>query len=386
MYNLPQNHWKNKIQKELKHLEKKLLLRELRPHLGRIDFSSNDYLSVNANGTLQKIFENEFKKKKTNFVGSTGSRLLSGHYESFTKLETDLARYVGVQSSLFFSSGYAANVGVLPAILGIHDVAFCDRLCHASLLDGVRLSQARRFYFKHNDLNELERKLQYHSEKRKSRSFFWIIVESIYSMDGDSPNLRLLCDLAERYDACIYLDEAHAFGIRGEGCGLACEQGVLSRITISVFPCGKALGLMGAFVCGPEELRILLMNKARSFMYSTAPLPILASLLASVLEIVFSKKMASPRQNIITLSKYFLSELGKRTKYKTPSTSHILPVLTTSSNKALILEKGCQSAGFDVRAIRPPTVANGASRLRFILQAMHVKKDVDRVLSVLERL
>ena len=286
----PISRWQKKLEHEICRLEKKMCLRELRPHSGRIDFSSNDYLSLNANGLIKKLLQEQLENWEKEFVGSTGSRLLSGHYEAFTRLEEHFSQKIGVRSSLFFSSGYAANTGTLSAILGPRDTAFCDRLCHASLLDGLRLSQPHRCYFRHNDLEDLENKLKYYSSKRGRRSSYWIIAEAVYSMDGDSHDLVALCDLAERYEACIYLDEAHSVGVRGGGAGLAQETGVLERIAVSVFPCGKAIGLMGAFVCGPEALKTVLINKARSFVYSTAPLPLLAPLLFSVLDLVFSKK------------------------------------------------------------------------------------------------
>ena len=299
----------------------------------------------------------------------------------FTLLEEDFASRIGVPSALFFGSGYMANTGTLPVILNPRrDLVFCDRLCHASLLDGVRLSQTKRYYFQHNDLNDLEKQLQKCQDKRKKDGRIWIVAESLYSMDGDSPDLPALCTLAERYEACIYLDEAHALGVYGQGAGLAYEKTVLERIAVTVFPCGKAPGLMGALVCGPKELKDLLVNKARSFVYATAPPPFLANLLQLVLSFIFSSEMERERENLRSLSQYTRQRLRAMNFNIGSSTSQIVPILLGSEKRALALAESCQKAGFDVRAIRPPSVASSKeSRVRLSLQAQHTNKCIEKL-------
>ena len=388
--NLALRAWQQALKSELQDWQQKLLGRKLEahlPHLSCIDFSSNDYLSLNSSGELYKLLKECVTHWPGPYVGSTASRLIRGHYEAFTLLEEDFARRLAVPSALFFGSGYTANTGTLPAILNPRrDLVFCDRLCHASLLDGIRLSQTRRCYFRHNDLNDLESQLQKCQSKRKKDSRIWIVAESLYSMDGDSPDLQALCALAERYEACIYLDEAHALGVYGRGAGLAYEAGVLERIAVTVFPCGKAPGLIGAFVCGPKELKDVLVNRARSFVYATAPPPFLADLLQRVLSLVFSPEMEKKRENLKSLSLYVRTRLAAMGLSTGSSTSQIVPILLGSEKKALTLAKNCQRAGFDIRAIRPPSVSSSKeSRLRLSLQAQHTKKCVEKLCDFLSK-
>ena len=379
--------WEQALKNELRSLEQKELGRRLEEHIGRIDFSSNDYLSLNSSGELYRLFQEYSAEWPGPYVGSTASRLLRGHYESFRLLEEDFARRLGFSSALFFGSGYAANTGTLPAILNPRrDLVLCDRLCHASILDGIRLSQCQRLYFRHNDLDDLESCLQRQQRKRKKNGQIWILVESLYSMDGDSPDLETLCSLAERYEACIYLDEAHALGVYGGGAGLAYEKGVLERIALAVFPCGKAPGLMGAFVCGPKHLKSLLVNKARSFIYATAPPPFLATLLQGILNLIFSPKMEKKRQKLKSLSEYTRQKLEAIHFDTGSSHSQIVPILVKSEKKALVLAKACQEAGFDIRAIRPPSVASSEeSRLRLSLQVQHEPACIDELCDFLSK-
>ena len=312
---------------------------------------------------------------------------LGGITKTLRLLEEDFARRLGVADALFFGSGYTANTGALTAILNPRrDLVFCDRLCHASLLDGVHLSRSRRFYFRHNDLNDLERQLQKQGSKRKRKGAVWILVESLYSMDGDSPELEALCSLAERYEACIYLDEAHALGVYGKGAGLAYEKGLLERIAVSVFPCGKAPGLMGAFVCGPRELKSILINRARSFIYATAPPPFLADLLRRVLGLIFAPEMEKKRQELRSLSEYTRKNLAAMQYDTGSSTSQIIPILLGSEERALALARACQEAGFDIRAIRPPSVPSSAeSRLRLSLQVQRRPQCIEELCHFLSK-
>ncbi len=373
--------WQKELAGDLQRLDQDNLLRRLRPHHGRLDFSSNDYLSLNSNGTLHGLLRQiVLEEKEDAFVGSTGSRLIRGHYRVFDQLEDEFCAWLRVPAALFFHSGYAANTGSLAALLDARDVAFVDRLCHASLLDGVRLSGATRYYFEHNDLNSLKEQLQ----KRPCRGRRWIITESVFSMDGDLPDLRALCDLAEAHDALLFLDEAHAIGVRGpQGAGLAAEAGVVDRIAVLSVPCGKAPGLMGAFVAGPPELKEWLINRARPFVFTTAQPPLFAELLRRTIKIIASAEMDRARQEIQQLSarlRHGAAQLGFECGR---SQSQIVPLITGDEASALRLAEALQNEGLDVRAIRPPTVPAGSSRLRVSLQAAHRAADVDQLLATL---
>lgn len=373
--------WLDSLRNSRDDLRERSLLRELRPHQGRLDFSSNDYLSLNSDGTLTRLFREVAEDRgETSFVGSTASRLIRGHYDVFDRAEEEFARFAGAQSALLFTSGYAANTGTIPAVVSQRDLVFCDRLSHASLLDGVRLSGARRHYFAHNDLDDLELMLKKHAGPARARR--WIVTESVFSMDGDSPDLRALCDLAERHDALLYLDEAHAIGVRGPGgAGLAAECGTSERIAVNVFPCGKAPGLMGAFVCGAPELKSILINKARSFVFSTAQPPLLAELLRRVIAHLATQDDA--RARLIENADYLRKHLRAGGYDTGASDSQIVPVLAGTEDAALRLAGRCRERGLDIRAIRPPTVPKGSSRLRISLQAGHSLAELDEVLAAL---
>ena len=294
--------WNQFLEKELLGLQKNNRLRILdsKRH-SLIDFASNDYLSLNTSGRLRSIL----KDVLVNYdgpIGSTGSRLICGHYDSFETAESDFARFTGHESALLFHSGYAANTGVLQALFSPGDTVFCDRLAHASLLDGIRLSGANRRYFLHNDLEDLDKRLAAHNTKKSKaagRTRSWIVTESIFSMDGDTIKLGHYADIAEKYGALLLLDEAHAVGITGPGgAGLAAASGIQKRIAVTVYPMGKAPGLMGAFVCGSATLKQYLINRARSFIFSTAQPPFMGTLLSRVIALLPSQEMEDARSRI----------------------------------------------------------------------------------------
>ncbi len=375
--------WREELRQELRKLEDSALLRRLYSYdHAYIDFSSNDYLSLNSSGRMLHLLEETLQQWRQSCVGSTASRLLSGHHESFTRLEENFAKAMGYESALFFSSGYLANVGVLPAILNAKDLLFADRLCHASILDGIRLAGLRAHYFRHNDCNDLEAKLKRYAPSRSGGGRIWILSESLFSMDGDSPDLPAMCDLANAYEACMYLDEAHALGVRGGGKGLAAEYGLRHNINVSVFPCGKAPGLCGALVCGPKELKDFLANKARSFLYSTALPPFFAELLDRSLTLILSREMNEARSKLCALSSFFRGKLASIGLSTGSSSSHIIPLMLYDTQLSLALAEACQQEKMDLRAIRPPSVPRGQSRVRVSLQAAHSYEDLERLYEV----
>ena len=371
------NAWSADLEAELRALEAKGLKRHLRVASPGIDFASNDYLALNASGRLLELLTQRVQGLHEQ-VGSTGSRLVRGHHHLFEQVEDQFARFAGQESALLFHSGYAANVGSLQALMGQRDLVFCDRLCHASLLDGVRLSGARRHYFAHNDLNDLENLLQRHQSKRGRR---WIVSEALFSMDGDSPDLPALCGLADRHGALVCLDEAHSIGVLGPG--LAVQHGLANQIALHVFPCGKAPGLQGAFVAGRAAVREILIQRARSFVFSTAQPPFLAALLGDVLEEMRTGAMQAAREHLNRLSSYLTERLAGAGFEVGGAYSVIVPIIVGEEARALALAERLQNEGLDVRPIRPPTVPAGTSRLRISLHANHRTQDLDRLINLL---
>jgi 8-amino-7-oxononanoate synthase len=353
-----------RILAELTDLESRAELRHLQTVHG-IDFSSNDYLGLALDPRMkQAILEGVDYAAR---VASTGSRLLSGHAEAWTVLEHDFAHWVGAQSALYFTSGYAANTGLLSALLRPEDIVFSDNANHASLIDGMRLTKCRRVVFPHLDLTFLEDELRRNASVSGARL---IVVESIFSMEGDRAPLTDLVCLAEKYGAELIVDEAHAIGVRGpRGRGCVAEAGLSVRVFATVQTCGKALAAAGAFVCGSENLRRLLINRARTFIFSTALPPYFASQVAAGMHLATEADAA--RARLAELSAFLRTELRANGFDTAGSDSQIVPVILGSNDAAVHFSERLRNSGFGVRAIRPPTVPAGKARLRLSLTAKH---------------
>lgn len=353
-----------RILAELSDLESRAELRQLETVHG-IDFSSNDYLGLATDPRMKEsILESVNSATR---IASTGSRLLSGHEEVWAVLENDFARWVGAEAALYFTSGCAANIGLLSALLRIEDVVFSDSANHASLIDGIRLAKCRRVIFPHLDLDFLENELRRNSSVSEARV---IVVESIFSMEGDRAPLADLAALAERYGAELIVDEAHAIGVRGpRGSGCVAEAGLSDRVLATVHTCGKALAAAGAFVCGSENLRRFLINRARTFIFNTALPPYFASQVAAGMS--FAADAKSERARLIELSAFLRRALRSSGFYIAGVESQIVPVILGYNDAALHFAGYLQSRGFGVRAIRPPTVPPGSARLRLSLTANH---------------
>jgi 8-amino-7-oxononanoate synthase len=356
-----------RILAELSGLESRGELRQLETVQG-IDFSSNDYLGLAADHRMkQAILEGVNTAPR---FASTGSRLLSGHDEAWTLLEHDFARWVGAEGALYFTSGYAANMGLLSALLHPKDVVFSDSANHASLIDGIRLAKCRRVIFPHLDLNFLESELRRIANVDGARV---IVVESIFSMEGDRAPLADLASLAERYGAELIVDEAHAIGVRGpRGSGCVAEAGLSARVLATVHTCGKALAAAGAFVCGSQNLRRFLINRARTFVYNTALPPYFASQVSAGMNLAMEAD--SDRVRLIELSSFLRNELRKNGFDTSGSDSQIVPVILGPNDAAVNFAEYLRTRGFGVRAIRPPTVPAGSARLRLSLTAKHSKE------------
>jgi 8-amino-7-oxononanoate synthase len=298
-------------------------------------------------------------------MASTGSRLLSGHDEVWTAIELDFAKWVGAEAALFFTSGYAANVGLLSAILREEDVVFSDSANHASLIDGMRLAKCKRVVFPHLDLNVLEDELRRNSAAGGLRV---IVVESIFSMNGDRAPVRELMALAEQYSAELIVDEAHATGVcgpAGEGC--VAEAGLAGRVLATVHTCGKAMAAAGAFVCGSEQLRQLLINRARTFIFSTALPGYFAAQIAAGMRL--ASQANAERAQLREISLFLRNELTQNGFDIAASESHIIPVILGDNSLSVKYAAHLRGHGFGVRAIRPPTVPAGSARLRLSLTA-----------------
>lgn len=342
---------------ELSDLESLAQLRNLEPPRG-LDLNSNDYLGLSTDPRMKHAILQSVNSAQR--IASTGSRLLSGHDEAWDLLERDFARWVGAESALYFTSGYAANVGLLSAVLRPEDVVFSDSANHASIIDGIRLSKCRRIIFPHLDLNFLERELRRHASTGAARV---IVVESIFSMEGDRAPLGDLAALAARYGAELVVDEAHAIGVRGpRGAGCLAEAGLSSTAFAAVHTCGKALGAAGAFVCGPRHLRSFLINRARTFIYSTALPPYFAAQVAAGMNL--AQQAERERRSLAALSAFLRSELRANGFEVAGGDSQIIPVILGQNSAALPFAEFVRACGFGVRAIRPPTVPEGTARLR----------------------
>jgi len=343
------------------------LFRELKVQAGLIDFCSNDYLGLSRSKQLNELITQQYKDLPTS-NGSTGSRLLSGNSDYVEKVEQRLARLFNGESALIFNSGYAANTAVLSALPKKGDTILYDELAHASIKDGARLSLATRFSFRHNDLNDLERKLSKATGKR------FIVVESIYSMDGDQSPLTELIALAKKYDSSIILDEAHSTGSLGDlGSGLATSLHIEQDIDVRIYTFGKAMGIHGACAVGSRKLRDYMINFARPFIYTTAlPLHALVSIncafefLSQHIELqdLLQKKIETYLSASVNVA-------GKK-----PSKSAIQTVVIPGNTIVRAVAHELQNSGFDIRPILSPTVQKGKERLRICLHTFNTDSEI----------
>ncbi len=349
-------------------------------HLARVEgvnLFSNDYLGLACDARLREAVAAAVASGLS--LGSTGSRLLSGNAAVWEELEAGFASFIGAEAALFFSSGYAANAGLLSALLRPEDTVFSDQLNHASLVDGIRLSRARKVIFPHLDLDFLEDAL---AKSSGSLGEKFIVVESVFSMDGDRAPLGDLVTLAGRFGAELIVDEAHATGVFGPaGRGLVAAAGATNRVLATVHPCGKALASAGGFVCCSEALKQYLVNRARSFIFSTALPPYLAAQIRRAVEIV--AEADGERSRLQQLAAFLRGEL-KRAGFDTGrSDSQIVPVILGGNDTAIHYADALCGAGFAVRPIRPPTVPAGTSRLRLSLNVSLSTEILEKLANVL---
>jgi 8-amino-7-oxononanoate synthase len=352
---MPVNH-----KRALEALARRGRLRTLEPARG-IDFSSNDYLGLAQSRELAAAVEDAIARGVP--VGAGGSRLLRGNHAEHEALEAEAAQFFGAESALFFGGGFVANAALLATLPARGDVIVYDELIHASAHDGMRLSKADTRPARHNDPQSVEDAI---TEWRAAGGTGqpWIVVESLYSMDGDRAPLDDLAAIARRQDATLIVDEAHATGVFGpEGRGLAAHlEGSPNVITLHT--CGKALGVMGALVLAPRTIRDFLINRARGFIYATAPSPLIAAAVRAALGLCRSQP--ERRAKLHRLIAFAERELRSKTRFS-PSGSQIQPIIVGADASAVALAAAMQARGYDIRAIRPPTVPDGTARLRLTI-------------------
>jgi 8-amino-7-oxononanoate synthase len=330
-----------------------------------IDFSSNDYLGL-ANLKQVNNFPSEFVDN-----GTAGSRLLSGNKQYHEELEQYLSSFFNSSAALLFNSGYMANLGVLSSVPQKGDTVLMDELSHICIKEGVRLSRAKYYNFKHNDLKDLEAKLQ------KAAGNIFIVVESIYSMDGDQAPLEELVGLAQQYEAAIIVDEAHSTGLHGKsGNGLCCELGVENEIFARIYTFGKAPGTHGAAVCGSELLKEYLINYSRQFIYTTS-LPH-HSILSIQNALEYRQQHPELWEKLQFNIKLFRRNLNPSIN-KLDSTHPIQGILFDNSEKAVDFSKYLNESGFDIRPILSPTVPKGKERVRICLHAFNSEEEISNL-------
>ena len=360
------------------------------PHIqiaGRelLNFSSNDYLGLANHPALK---EAAIKAVEKFGAGAGASRLICGSLAPFHELEETLAAFKDTEAALTFSTGYAAALGTITALLGKDDVIIVDKLVHASIVDAAKLSGAKLRVFDHNDLEDLEKILKWANEAKaesgKRKAEILIVTESIFSMDGDAAPLKEIVALKEKYGAWLMVDEAHATGLYGPNRrGLAEALGVSDRIEIQMGTLGKALGASGGYICGSRALIYFLVNRARSFIFSTAPVPAAAAAATAGIKLIQSSEGKKLNEQLWLRVSEFKSKIENR---KSKISSAIIPIIIGCETKAVAAATKLREQNLFVPAIRYPTVARGAARLRVTLTAAHTASDVAELACTLKTL
>jgi 8-amino-7-oxononanoate synthase len=361
---------------DLSALAKDDRLRSLRPCAG-IDFSSNDYLGL-ANCSRMKRAVSAAVEAGTP-IGAGGSRLLRGNCVEHERLEAGAAAFFGAEAAIFFASGYIANFSVLTTLPQRGDLLVLDQLVHASIHEGARAGRAEFRFSAHNDANSVEDVIRaWRSQGGTGR--VWIVAESLYSMDGDFAPLDALASIADRHDAFLMIDEAHATGVYGkEGRGLTADYEGRENL-VAIHTCGKALGAAGALVTATGILRDFIVNRCRPFIFSTAPSPLMAVAVQEALSIL--REEPEHQQRLTSLIAFACREIGTRQGWQL-SGSQIMPYIVGDNARTMALAAALQARGFDIRGIRPPTVPAGTARLRISLTNNVGERDVRAMLEAL---
>ncbi len=349
-------------------------------HQSMLNLSSNDYLGLASNLHLREQFFDE-TPNEYRIMSSSSSRLLTGNFPEYEQLENSLTHAFHGRAALLFNSGYHMNIGILPALSDSKTLILADKLVHASLIDGIRLSTAKYLRYRHNDLNHLIQLLQkYHVDESFDRII--IVTESIFSMDGDESDLSELVRIKQQFNkVMLYVDEAHAIGVRGEqGLGCAEQYDVIDEIDFLVGTFGKALASVGGYLMCHPIIREYLINSMRPLIFSTAQPPICMAWT----HFIFQKalKLSTQRQHLHAISQS-LQHTIQHKGFECPSTSHIVPVIIGDSQKTVEKAKQLQHAGFYIMPVRPPTVPKNSSRLRICLNTQIDQTDLDQLVEML---
>jgi len=377
------------INQELQTLKERKNYRSLPPliHEGRdvllngqrmLNLSSNDYLGLANDISLREEFLKTLTPE-TFLPTSSSSRLLTGNFSDYQKLEQQLATMFGTESALIFNSGYHANTGILPAIGNTHTLILADKLIHASLIDGIKLSSAKCIRYRHNDISQLQRLI---AENHNAYEQIIIVTESIFSMDGDEADLRALVQLKKSYsNILLYVDEAHAFGVRGDnGLGCAEEQDCINDIDLLVGTFGKAIASAGAYIVCRQVIREYLINKMRTFIFTTALPPINIQWTSWILKHL--PALQQKRAHLLQISNKLKTALADK-GYNCPSVSHIVPMIVGASEDTILKAEEIQRKGFYSLPVRPPTVPEGTSRIRFSLTADITEHEIDQLIKLI---
>lgn len=354
-------------------------LRKLSEQNDLIDFSSNDYLGFAKNNLIFDATHRFLSGRNIKNNGATGSRLLSGNHVLYAETEAFMAEFHQSESTLLFNSGYDANVGFFSSVPQRSDVILYDELSHASIRDGIQLSNAKSYKFEHNDFEALEKLIL---RFKTDTSEIYVVTESVFSMDGDCPNLEELTALCEKYNCLLVLDEAHALGVFGEkGEGLVQSLNLQDKVFARIMTFGKGLGCHGAAVLGSQELKNYLVNFARSFIYTTGLSPHAVATILIAYQQLEADKISVLRENITHFNQQ-KNLLGLKPLF-VHSKSAIQSAIIPGNEKVKSIAQQLQEKGFDVKAILSPTVPEGQERLRFCLHSYNSREEISEVLRLL---
>lgn len=381
------NMFPKKLQDKIKEREAQNMLRKLGTEHHLIDFSSNDYLGFSK---LKEIFDMTYHYLETYNLtrnGATGSRLLSGNYELYNEVEKTLCEFHQAESALIFNSGYDANLGFFSSVPQRGDIILYDEYIHASIRDGIGMSHANAYKFNHNDLEDLKQLISRHSKHVSgSKQEIYIVTESVFSMDGDTPDIASLINISKKHQAYLVIDEAHAIGVFGKnGEGLLQELGLENEVFARIITFGKALGSHGAAILGSKALTQYLINFARPFIYTTALPPHSVMTLKSVyIELPKTHEISKLKENI----SLFKQEILKNTlqNHFIESQSAIQSCLILGNENVKAISNQLIKKGYDVKPILSPTVPKGMERLRFCLHSFNSEKEIKEVIHLLDKL
>ncbi len=372
-----------KLQKKLFDRAQNNALRTLPGSKGWVDFSSNDYLGFASSKDIFNETHKLLEEKKTFRNGATGSRLLSGNHNFYIETEQMLAKVHYADAALIFNSGYDANIGFFSSVPQRGDIIFYDELIHASIRDGLQMGIAKSYKFKHNDIDDLQEKITTLSAKLENDNEVYVVTESVFSMDGDSPDLKKLVSFCKNKNYQLVVDEAHALGVFGKnGIGLVQELGLEHQVFARINTFGKAMGCHGAVILGSKDLKSYLINFSRSFIYTTGlPPHSLATIQTAYKELQDSVEAQKLVENISFFNKKIKETELDSIFIKSNSAIHCC-IISGNENVEKVARQ-IQEKGFDVKPIKSPTVAKGKERLRFCLHSFNSKKEITKVIELL---